>query len=108
MPADQIEERRSFSDLLKELGENDIVIEVAGSGRCPSEGAQVPVLPTRMLSGHARKKQPVQIVSYGKEKTKDTMPRQDRRRESLPLFSCNPGLTLMKRRSPNRRRPAIS
>src|SRR5438309_4823907 len=44
MPADQIEERRSFSDLLKELGENDIVIEVAGSGRCPSEGAQVKCL----------------------------------------------------------------
>ena len=37
----------------------------------PSESAQVPTLKEVRLTGSARQKRPVQIVSYGKEKAKD-------------------------------------
>jgi len=62
MPADQTEGRQGFSDLLSELGDSDIVIEVAGSaisrkssGLAPAEQVQAAVETSyRALAGSAQ------------------------------------------------------
>lgn len=41
MPSDQANDRRGFSELLTELGDSDVVIEVVGGERRPSDGAAV-------------------------------------------------------------------
>lgn len=59
-----------YGTIVQGTGEDWKNVQLTLSTAKPAEGAQVPTLTTLMLSGNKRVKQPVQIVSYGKKKTK--------------------------------------
>lgn len=60
-----------FGTVTQGSGEDWSGVSLTLSTSRPAESAQVPEIRVAMLSGHARRKQPVQIVSYGKKQEKN-------------------------------------